>query len=212
MNESGVRSTAVVRICILAALIAGLGAVGVWVFVVPHLHYFQADVVLSTAQKDAGCELPSATTITRALIQARERFVLQEYADALAILGEIDAGTPEEKASMLILRGQCSEGSGIGNAYDAYRKALSTAPDVAESRLRLGVLKYKMGNPDEAKTWLEEYVSVSPGNPEAACYLYLVYAMLDVDGQEKCLRDVVLLDGPDGYWMRTLKSHSPSGG
>ncbi len=152
-----------------------------------------------------------SSPVACALLKAKEQFGRKEFGCALSVLRAIEASTPEEKAAVQILMGQCYEGNSCACAFAAYRKALSIAPTVSESLLRLGVLEFKAGSIDEAKSHLERYVEVAPGNPEAFYYLYLVYAMLDDDGQEKCLREVILLDGPDCYWLTKLKRGQPDG-
>jgi tetratricopeptide (TPR) repeat protein len=125
------------------------------------------------------------------------------YREALDMLEDIPAPSPEEEAHKLVLAGQAFEGlNDAARARDAYQAAQSRAPGFPAPLLREGVLRYHRGDRAGACILLYRYVDVEPGNPEAFYYL----ALCENAAQRRAdlLRKLAILDGPTAPWARGL--------
>jgi predicted Zn-dependent protease len=144
---------------------------------------------------------------------AKVKISQEGYRDALRELEGTITSKPEEEAIKLLLLGQANEGlNNTAQALAAYRKARSIAPNLSVAVLREGVLKYKLGNLEEAKQLLSQYTKLESGNPEAFYYLFLLaHCQGDTDKKAMFTERVIALDAPNGYWSNKILSLAKTG-
>jgi Flp pilus assembly protein TadD len=133
------------------------------------------------------------------------------YKEALQLIERISAPSlEEEEAQKLVLAGQSFEGlNDVASAREAYSRAQSLAPAFSAPILREGVLRYRRGDLEGARSLLYRYVERESGNPEA--FYYLVLCEPDERRKAAFIRKVAILDGPTGTWSKELLRSFPPG-
>lgn len=143
-----------------------------------HLAWFYSGVALADLDRieesieafDYACVIEP--NFSEAFYQKAEMLMsIHKYEEAIGVLKDLKEDMRHSAAASYML-GECYENMSMWHdALHYYRSAAKIDPLFGDAWLSIGVVIFKLGNPDEALAYIKKALKLDPGNVDAYIYL-----------------------------------------